>query len=102
MQLNPANGELLVNVQRDALGQIVSGLVVGPVTAQNQAVLLRESPGAFKGSPLTGVGVASMLMDEDLLSWNTAIKKQLVADGQQVESVTITQTEIIINASYPS
>ena len=56
IQLNE-NYDLKVQVRRDASGMIVSGLQVGDVTYQNQALILSAQKGEIKESPLTGYGI---------------------------------------------
>ena len=89
-----------VNVKRDASGLIVSGLVLGDILAQNQALILSMHKGDLKSDVSVGVGIDRMLLDSDRLGWEREIQEQLEMDGQMVESVEVTNKEIKIKAQY--
>jgi hypothetical protein len=90
----------VISVKRDTYGRITSGLVVGDILRQNQAVILQAHQGEIKEYPAMGVGIADMLLDNDPIYWRTRIKEQLEMDNEQVESVKITTTGIQIEAKY--
>lgn len=73
---------------------------IGPVLAQNQALILLLHKGESKEKPFTGVGISDMLLDHDPLLWRTEIKEQLALDNQTVTSVAITTKGIKIEADY--
>jgi hypothetical protein len=75
-------------------------LFIGPVLAQNQALILLLHRGELKERPYTGVGIADMLLDHDPLLWRSEIKEQLALDGQTVSSVSISTSGISIDAQY--
>lgn len=90
-----------IKVTKDAQGRIVSGLVVGNILAQNQAIILQLHKGELKDNPSVGVGITDMLLDHNPLAWRTAIQEQLERDGQKVDSVKINSAGgIEIVASY--
>ncbi len=89
-----------VQVQRDAAGLIDSGLVLGDILAQNQALILTMHKGDLKSDVSVGVGIDRMLLDSDRLGWQREIQEQLELDGQVVESVDVTLTDIKIKAKY--
>ncbi len=89
-----------VQVQRDAAGLIDSGLVLGDILAQNQALILSMHKGDLKSDVSVGVGIDRMLLDSDRLGWQREIQEQLELDGQVVESVDVTLTDIKIRAKY--
>lgn len=92
--------DLSVNVEYDGAGRIVSGLVVGDILNQNQALILALHKGELKSDVSVGVGIDRMINDSDWLSWQREIRDQLEMDGQAVESVLIDSKSIKIKASY--
>lgn len=92
--------DLEVQPKRDSSGKIANGFSIGPVTAQNQAIILVCHKGDLKEQPAVGVGISDMCLDHNPLAWRTEIRKQLEMDGQNVEKVEITHTGIIIEADY--
>ncbi len=93
--------ELVIQPVRNPAGQIASGLQVGNVLYQNQALILQVHAGSLKLSPLTGVGVADALMDNDFAQWRRKIAVAMEADGQQVRSVEFSNTQSLeIDANY--
>ena len=92
--------DLSVDVILDTSGKIESGLVVGDILFQNQALILSFHKGDLKEDVSVGVGIDRMLLDNDMLTWNREIQEQLEMDGQKVESIEIDTKEIKIRASY--
>ena len=92
--------DLEVKVVRDSSGRIVSGLTVGDILHQNQALILLFHKGDLKDDVSVGVGIDRMMLDNDRLSWSREIREQLEMDGQKVKDVTISETTIKIDASY--
>lgn len=92
--------DLSVDVILDTSGKIESGLVVGDILFQNQALILSFHKGDLKEDVSVGVGIDRMLLDNDMLTWKREIQEQLEMDGQKVESVEIDTKEIKIRASY--
>lgn len=92
--------DLDINVVKDEAGKIINGLTIGPVTAQNQAIILVCHKGEIKEQPAVGVGISDMCLDHNPLAWRTKIREQLEFDGQNVEKVTITNSGISIDADY--
>lgn len=92
--------DLSVSVEYNSDGRIVSGLVVGDILHQNQALILGLHKGDLKDDVSVGVGIDRMIMDSDWLSWQREIRDQLEMDGQTVESVLVDSKSIKIKASY--
>lgn len=92
--------DLEVKVVKDSSGRIVSGLTVGDILHQNQALILLFHKGDLKDNVSVGVGIDRMMLDNDRLSWSREIREQLEMDGQKVKDVTISETTIKIDASY--
>ena len=78
------DGDLLVQVVRDASGKITSGLVIGDVTGQNQNTILIAEKGEIKNAPMLGVGIASYLDDESPSELLREVRINLRADGQKI------------------
>ena len=92
--------DLDVKVVTDAAGRIQSGLVVGDILRQNQALILLFHKGDLKADVSVGVGLDRMLLDHDSLTWSREIREQLELDGQVVEDVSIEKGIIKISAHY--
>ena len=92
--------DIAVDVQRDASGLITSGLVLGDILHQNQALILVLHKGDLKSDVSVGVGIDRILLDNERLTWTREIREQLEMDGQKVEDVRITGKQIIIKAAY--
>ena len=92
--------DLDVKVALDGAGRIMSGLVVGDILHQNQALILALHKGELKSDVSVGVGIDRMLLDNDWLDWSREIREQLEMDGQKVEDVVVNSKEIIIKAQY--
>lgn len=92
--------DLDIKVVRDASGRIQSGLVVGDILHQNQALILVFHKGDLKDDVSVGVGIDRMTLDNDRLTWTREIREQLEMDGQTVEDVKIENHTIKIQASY--
>ena len=92
--------DLDIKVKRDQFGKIVSGLVVGDILHQNQALLLSMGKGELKENPSVGIGFTDMLLSHDLTEMRYEIKQQLELDGQVVDKIILTPTEISIIAHY--
>jgi len=83
VQLNK-DYDLDIQVRKDAKGLIVSGMQVGDVTYQNQALILLVQKGEIKVSPLTGIGINDICNDNEFAMWKREITEQLERDGQQI------------------
>ena len=92
--------DLDFKVTYDSSGRIASGLVVGDILHQNQALILVFHKGDLKDDVSVGVGIDRMLLDNDRLSWSREIREQLEMDGQKVKDVRVTDKTIKIDASY--
>lgn len=94
------NYDIATVVELDGNGRILSGLVLGDILYQNQALILAFHKGDLKADVSVGVGIDRMLLDNERLVWEREIQEQLELDGQKVKYVEITDTEVRINASY--
>ena len=92
--------DLAIKVQKDKFGKIISGLVVGDILHQNQALLLSMRKGELKENPSVGVGLSDMLLSHNLTEIRNEIKQQLELDGQTVDKIILTPTKIGIEAHY--
>jgi hypothetical protein len=103
--LNPETDDLDIKVTRDNQGRITGGLVVGDVSAQNQAIIIYMQPGEMKEAPHVGVGISSMLLSEETLLYKHKIREQLEVDGFRVNHLDIERGQdnklnIQLNAVY--
>lgn len=92
--------DLDIKVERDRFGKIISGLVIGDILHQNQAILLGIRKGELKENPSVGVGLSDMLLSHDLTDIRNEIRQQLEMDGQTVEKIIITSSKLGIEAHY--
>ena len=92
--------DLVIKAARDADGKIVSGVSIGDILAQNQALIIGCHRGEFKEQPAVGAGISGMLLGHDPLAWRTVIREQLEMDGQTVDEVAVTNRGIKIKAKY--
>ena len=90
IRINTDTGDLDIKVEKDAIGLITGGLIVGDVQMQNQAIIIYMHPGEMKEKPTVGVGVSSMLLSSDALLYKHKIREQLEADGFQINHLDIT------------
>lgn len=75
-------------------------LQLGEITPQNQAIIIQCHKGELKENPALGVGISDMLLDNDPLYWRVRIREALELDGEVVDSIKITSSEVQINAHY--
>lgn len=95
------NGDLLIKPVRDANGLIISGVVVGDVTVQNQRTILLVEKGEIKESPTLGVGLTSFLDDDDTSELLREVRINLNADGQKVEYCGFSnEGKLIVKGGY--
>lgn len=81
--------------------QIANGdFVMGDATEQHQRRLLMAHKGEYKQHPLTGVGLADYIDDENKNELVREIRKQMVQDGMTVNVLKITTTGINLDADY--
>lgn len=104
MLLDPETGDLQISTQRNALGVIPQGLVVGNTGYQNQAVILQAFKGELKEYPTMGVGISDMVCDNEPTGWKREIALQLELDGMAVNDVDIdlTKNKLTVDAEYSS
>ena len=92
--------DIAVKVKRDKYGKIISGLQVGDILHQNQALILSVRKGELKENPSVGVGLEDYLLSENLTALQNEIRQQLEMDGQTVTSVTVAEDTIAIDSKY--
>ncbi len=92
--------DLAMNVQRDNQGKVVSGLVLGETTHQNQALILTAHKGEFKEHPTLGVGLQDIINDHDMTMWKRLITDELEKDGMRVDKLTLTEDGLHLEAVY--
>lgn len=80
--------------------KIVSGLVVGNVTYQNQAMILVAQKGEFKEHPAVGAGINDICNDNDPTAWKREITSQIEGDGQRIEELIIDENKFVLKAKY--
>lgn len=97
------DGTLQVKIIRDVDGLIVSGLVVGDVTKQNQQGIIWAEKGEIKEAPLLGVGVASYLDDDNPSELLREVRVNLREDGQKVTACSFdSDGKLIVIGGYAS
>lgn len=91
-----------VQPQRNALGLITEGIVVGETMYQNEALILNAHQGEYKENPMLGVGINDMVNDNDLAWWEHAIRVNLARDNMNVRTAKINRKNgnITIEAEY--
>jgi len=92
--------DIAVKVKRDKYGKIISGLEVGNILHQNQAIILTIRKGDLKENPSVGVGLPDMVLEHDLMAIRNEIRQQLEMDGQTVNDVKVTSSRVMIDANY--
>ena len=99
IQLNE-DYDLAISVKRDAMGKIISGLTIGNIVYQNQALLLLAHKGEFKEHPVAGVGINDVVWDNDFNLWKREITAQIEADGQRITRLSLDENGLILDAGY--
>lgn len=94
------NMELVINPVRDLSGVIISGLVVGNVTFQNQKILINATKGEIKEDPLAGVGASNYAESNDKEGFAREIRSQLTRDGQTVKTISVKLPNVRVEAKY--
>lgn len=92
--------DIAVKVKRDRFGRIESGLTVGDILHQNQAIILTMRKGDLKENPSIGVGLPDMVLEHNLMAIRNEIRQQLEMDGQKVNSINVTSAAVHIDANY--
>lgn len=92
--------DIAVKVKRDRFGRIESGLIVGDILHQNQAIILTMRKGDLKENPSIGVGLPDMVLEHNLMAVRNEIRQQLEMDGQRVSSIKVTSAAVHIDANY--
>ena len=95
------NYELAINLEYDQTGKIVSGLVIGDVTNQNQLVIIRTDKGELKEHPTKGVGIEDFIDDESPENLIRTTRTELSKEGMEVKSIVLdSKGELLIDAKY--
>lgn len=92
--------DIEIKVVKDRYGKITSGVSIGDILPQNQAIILSMNKGELKENPSIGVGLSDMLLSEDVSAIRYEIRQQLELDGQTVKEIAIGTTGIMIDAQY--
>ena len=92
--------DLDIKLKFDDHGKILSGLVIGDVLYQNQAMLLLAHKGEYKEHPKTGVGLNDIVNDSDLMYWRNEIAEQIRNDGQRITKFSLDENGLILEAKY--
>jgi hypothetical protein len=80
---------------------INNDLVLGDATAQHQADIVRFWKGWNHFTPMLGVGLERWLLDtEGAVGLTKAIRNELERDGQTVDAVRLTPSNILVEARY--
>ncbi len=87
------NIDLKINVVRGADNTIISGLMVGAILRQNQALILIANPGEFALSPTIGVAIDELLLDNDYLRIRHRIREHLAKDGMKVKTLEFSENK---------
>lgn len=81
--------------------KIVNGsMVVDDTTYQNQKLLLLAEKGEFKYRPMRGVGTKRFLESSQPDELAREIRTEFITDGMKVNSITIEESDLIVNAEY--
>lgn len=87
---------LLIDRESGDLAVVNGGMVVGENDAQVAEELLLSNRGDFKEYPMLGGEVGKMLGGERDVMWAPRVKKMLRACGLEVNRVSVTEQEIMI------
>jgi hypothetical protein len=89
-----------IRVRRDPQGKIASGLTIGDVTHQNQAIILFARKGEIKEHPLVGASLGDACADEGFDLWRREVAEQIEADGQRIETLAFDERGFTLKAKY--
>lgn len=92
--------DIKIDIKKGLDGKITSGLEVGDILRQNQALILVMHKGELKENPSVGVGISDIINDHQLDKWRAEIREQLEMDGQKVNSVKFDNYGLTIEAEY--
>ena len=92
--------DLDIKVRRDSAGVILSGLQIGEVTPQNQALILTAQKGEYKENPLVGVGLNDAVNDNEIWLWKREITDQIENDGQRITVLELSASGMKLEAKY--
>lgn len=92
--------DIKIDVQKGLDGRIISGLEIGDILRQNQALIMVMHKGELKENPSVGVGISDIINDHQLDKWRAEIREQLEMDGQKVDSIVLGTDKLIIEAEY--
>jgi uncharacterized protein YjgD (DUF1641 family) len=76
------------------------GMQFGDVVKQNQKIILLAEKGELKNNPLSGVGIASFLDDDDISELLREVRTNLRRAGQTVTKCMFDNGNLIIEAKY--
>ncbi|MDR2652193.1 MAG: hypothetical protein LBC68_07760 [Prevotellaceae bacterium] len=99
IQIN-SDYDIAIQLRYDEAGKIVSGLTIGDVLYQNQAMLLLAHKGEIKEYPRVGVGLSDIVNDNDIQGWRSEISEQLTNDGQRISRLELNESGLTLEAKY--
>lgn len=73
---------------------------IGDSTLQNQQLLLLLQKGEIKEAPISGVGAANYLHDENKDELYREIRREFVRDGMKVHEIQLNKNNVVIRADY--
>lgn len=94
------NYDIKIDVKKGLDGKIISGLEIGDIMRQNQALIMVMHKGELKENSSVGVGISDIINDHQLDKWRAEIREQLEMDGQKVDSVKLDNYGLTIEAEY--
>lgn len=94
------NYDIKIDVKKGMDGKIISGLEIGDILRQNQALIMVMHKGELKENPSVGVGISDIINDHQLDKWRAEIREQMEMDGQKVDSVKLDNYGLTIEAGY--
>ncbi len=91
------HSDILLN--KDETPVITNGdFVIAPAGEQQIRQIIKSNPGDYKYAPLVGVGIIAALNGPQLQRMESKIREQLSRAGFSVNSVTVIDKEISIDA----
>lgn len=90
----------VTDIVKDNDGKVVSDLVIGDITYQNQGIILLASKGEIKEDPTKGVGIHSYLEAHDGEGLAREVRSEFVKDGMTVEKITVNIPSVTTSAHY--
>lgn len=91
--LDPDTGDLFLNKD--------TRLEIGNTLYQNQYLIMKSQPGAFKNNPRLGVGIDDLIgSNADNIYFKVKIRENLERDEMVVDVLKVKNGEIVLEADY--